>query len=417
MSRSLARIFIIMLIAICGLAQTLHAEPVIKLPLDGYYRPGKFFPVSVTSDQPVNVRIDVEDGVSSRGSGTNLTLPVMLLSNTSRSLRVIIDGKPTDLPIRPLGENERLAIAGSSKLFARASSLFPGQLVVSAVVPMDRIGPLNEAYESADVVLWQGLDESAVFAKGFESISAGGPVLAVPGDEPATPWKNFQRRGGWSVIDLPTRGPTDSLDNPAAYDAMSGFSAGRSPESRRGVWLGTAVFAILALGATLLGRRGVYAIIAISILWLAGGAVYLARQTPISQQQASIIVRPGDGDITQVDSWLVRTSLQKQPDEFNAGTTLTRPVFAGHANLLEMWIEVTDAGWWYHYTLPRGGKAAFVSRRWRQNAAVPTVTVGPPKSSMGSDLARQFYSRAGDVTETVVDEFPDSDIVFVHPKR
>lgn len=396
--RHLFAVFVF-LIAVLPIAAV--AEPIISLPLDGYYRPGKFFPVRITVDQPVDVRIDSPNGIGARGHGTSLTLPVMLLSTNARSIAIQINGKTTDLPVRSLEGNQQLVLTTLPAQVDRPFMLDPSKQPVVAAISPERLSDITAADESADVLLVSAAEFGKLSDAIVRKLLAAGITVAVnAGDAPASAWP-WKRVGGWSVIDVPVRGPTTSTDDASVYEAAADFTFARTPAVRRTVFLSATLFSILALASTLLGRRSSYATGAITIIAIAAGLFYAARQTAVAERSAAVYV-PGTF-MAQRDEWTFRTRSVLGQDEWKSVGDMDRPIFAGQADSLSMWTEPSDAGPVFHYTLRPRQKVAFVRRVFipplADNGTGWTLGWEAAEPSNFDKLIREFYVRPGERIE------------------
>jgi len=199
------------LLILMTFASTAIAETTVTLPLEGYYRPGKFFPVRVTSDRPIHVEITADNGIGSRGTGEDLTMPVMLLSDNNRSIQLSIDGISRSINVRSLEAQQRLVMIASPDLADGARSLFPDSNLVYVNVPREGVTSLSVAYESVDALLlreqdWAGwLAESSWMSLIRDKLIAFGVTVAVKTASPAEWELAWQKRGDWSVLDSQMR--------------------------------------------------------------------------------------------------------------------------------------------------------------------------------------------------------------------
>jgi len=167
------------------------------------------------------------------------------------------------------------------------------------------------------------------------------------------------------------------------------------------VFLGLTMFAIAVLATTLLGRRAIVAMGAVSVIALIGGLVFAARQPSITGRTVAIHM-PG-GVMDQRDEWTFRTTAESGPDEWKSAGDMDRPIFAGQADDLEMWTELSGDGPVFHYKLQRGQKIAFVRRVFippmKSNDAAQNFgwTIAEPSSF--DSLIRKFYLKPGERIE------------------
>lgn len=320
-----------------------HAEPVISLPLDGYYRPGKFFPVKIESDRDVIVRVDA-DGISCTGHGRAMVLPVMSVSRVPGMVKVTIDGKTSELAIRPLEPGQRLIAyaAGVDRPTTRSADV---EVTVS-------VGEWTQAYESADQI---------VTSKGVFNVD-------------------------------PPRGPTSSLDSAAAYDIAGALTPGRSLVQRRNVWLFAALFAIVAVGLSLARWRFTAVTLAVvAIGWVIGSGAYYASR-PAVTSFAGQIAFP---DQTLEHVWVFRTAVTETEDSFNV-QGFVRPLLT--SSPIKMWIQWNAKDWTFHYTLPAGGKMGVVYSPAGAASFSPAEDVD---TEIFRDIAKRYYVRTGETVRDV----------------
>lgn len=368
------------LLVLC-LAGIARADPVVTLPLDGYYRPGKFFPIRVESDRAVDVQVQLPGGISSRARGTSLVLPAMSLSRTPGSVRVMVDHLPTDLPIRPLEANQRLII----RLGDARPVTWGDTQTVSVLLPSVRSADLSQWYESADAIAVDvptggSIDPSAVAAAQASGLRV---ILneTIPPDSPVRP-----------------RGPVDSLDDPRPYEVP--FIASRPHTVRVATWLILALFAIATLGTALLRWRYAWlGIVLVSAGWVGWGAFRSATVSPITEKRVEVTF--DEAGRTWTDQWTILTTLNETPFTHFQQALIHRPVFAGQAGAMNLTLEQKRDGWQYTGKLPRGGTIAFVSRwpgtRYLQASNESPVPTAAQSRGLFADMVKSYYLRRGDV--------------------
>lgn len=344
------------------LAAAAFAEPVVTLPLDGYYRPGRFFPVKIESDREVTVEVTA-DGVSARGRGRSLVLPAMSLSRVPGVVKVAIDGRAAEWPIRPVE---------------------PGQKLLAAVGAR----PAGTSHEGE---VWVVLDEAPSPAElhAFDSLDAFVPVAETSAQ---------------------VRGPATSLDAGAAYDAASALRPERSVATRRMVWLSLAAFAIVAVAASLFrGRYTAAGVVAVGVLGTIGAAVAYARM-PAVTTRAGWIILERNGEQVDAHHWTFLTAGVRTEDSLLADPlSRPRPLFAGNAASLKVRIEPEGSLWRIHYTLEPNARAIFV---FRGQGPQQAGYAEPSHTPVMLDIARRYYQRPGDVLEPT-DSEPLAEVVIV----
>lgn len=384
------RLAILFLLIVAG---TAVAEPKLSLPLDGYYRPGKFFPVQVETDTAINVRIDVAAGVGSRlkVQTESFSVPAMFLSTAPRSVRVLVDDRPFDLPVRPLEPTQSLVLTTLSPDRLKSLPLPADRVSIVVQLPPERLAQLGTAYESADAVLLRPEDLETLRDNTLQELAACGTTVAVAApvvEKSALPWRTV---GQWSVLDLPVRGPTNSLEGSAAYEAVATLTAARTPAQRRTIWLGMAMFSIAALATAMLRRRGIVALAGVTAVASIAVAVYAWRQSPVSQDWFFAMIPAGRW--TQLEDWTFCTSLSETEHVQGMSLRTSRPIFAGQGESVNAWIETKgwNQAWNYHVTLKPGVKMAFVDREFVPPP--PAQPMEPANPSAYRDTVMKMYQQ------------------------
>lgn len=354
------------LLVLLGLTAIVHAEPVVTLPLDGYYRPGKFFPVKIESDREVTVEVKA-DAVSSRGHGRSLVLPAMSLSRVASVVTVIVDGKPTELPIHPLETDQPLWLQLGDAPLDRPAA---GKFVV--VNTPGNVRGLSMAFESADFI--QIAPEQLQYLRDTPLMLSG---------------TTFVEEG--NLIEPEIRGPMTSLEDPRAYTVP--VVPGRDLPTRQATWLLLALFSIGVLALALWRWRFSWAAIGVcSLAAVAFGAYRWNTTSPVTTATTEVTY-PGRGYFYQ-DRWTFLSSLEDTTQSFYVvNTEIVRPIFAGQAEQLGMVIEPTVGGWQYQFHLSRGSSVAMMGR------GVVQLDLLPADDLPGGEfrnLMRMSYQRAGE---------------------
>jgi hypothetical protein len=328
------KLFVAML-AMCWLAFPCAAEVQLSLPLEGYYRPGRYMPVrlvvrgegsgplKLTAEGAVPVWLDV----GSTGNAIDVTVPLLVVRAPLGPLSWSLpNGRSGRLEARltPLGEEDRL-VAHSGTDAADAASLFPGKTIVP--IALDLAAPLQAPRA---VMAWEVLDGLVVDrAPGNHQVSfltVGGTAVVVrSATAPEPGWLQWQWVGKTWVMFQPPAGPRGVVV-PAAYDAASGWNPGRPPHLRRQALLLAAVFAIVVVGLTLWrSRLAVAAVVALSVVATGALVFWTARQSTVEGAGGTVLVRRGG--LFQGDEWVYFKSLAPAAAEFPcyAGT---KPIFS-----------------------------------------------------------------------------------------
>lgn len=237
-----ATAFLLLLIGVSASAQT--------LPLDGYFRPGNYMPVSIHGlPPPVTL---VADGAVMTEIHTQEKLAAFLpILASATEIRV----KNVTLPLRAMKDNERLvgfALVDPKKTL----QLFPGKAVIP--VALDPSNPVPEP-----VYAWDSLDAIAISSDGYanlkpaviEELLACNVTIAVQSIRaPDTTFPWMQEGDFWLLrADFP--GPTGAEMGEQFYLPLANFTPYRSGAAR---WMLVALalcFSLVVLMVCLLPRR------------------------------------------------------------------------------------------------------------------------------------------------------------------
>jgi hypothetical protein len=217
------------------------------LPLNGYYRLGRYMPVRFaagTAELHLTADGAVETVVADPAGG----IAPCFLSRTP----------PPDAPmansLRALRPNEKLiglaADAGS------AAQLFPGATIVT--VPLDPVHPLPgppAAWQSLDAVILSAAAAAELSDTRINVLLSGGTTLAVPAVEkqpPETTWPWRLENGFWI---LHAAQPLDAEASDEDFAPASGWTPGRSAHDRAQVMLMGVSWAIVVLLIAVIPQR------------------------------------------------------------------------------------------------------------------------------------------------------------------
>src|SRR2546423_3524135 len=123
----------ILALLLCSAAAHATENAKISLPLDGYYRTGRYTAIAIDAPPAQQLNIDA-DGIlplriAAAGQRVSGVFPLLILSTPGERLRVNVDGAITETPVtwRALNENDRLVGMINSPDQAIAQRLFPGK--------------------------------------------------------------------------------------------------------------------------------------------------------------------------------------------------------------------------------------------------------------------------------------------------
>lgn len=181
-----------------------------------------------------------------------------------------------------------------------ADSLFAGDTVVTRVETVVAADPL----QSVDAVIF-GPTRTAAATSLTPSLLANGTTVAVMAPHrPDGPWPWKQMKDGW-VARYDVVGPSRLTDS-SIYDAVSLGPVGRPPAMRRQIVLLALLFALAAVGATLLRRRAVWAVVAVSVISTVGIVAWGQSQPTVVVNRVNIVITTGG--IEQLDEWMFQRS-------------------------------------------------------------------------------------------------------------
>ena len=325
--RGVWNLLLVLVVLGCSVTSTLAAAPfAVTLPLEGYFRPGRYMPVHVTAAAPddrndgltITANQSVWTFLASEGGKLDTVVPLMPMSAQVPGVSVkwmIYHGTDIDLPLHPLADNQRLVGFAGAEIGAADALNMARQLDGQSqwfAEPLDSSQPvagIAECWETLDVMVLDGPTFGRIEASKMSSLVAAGVTLLVQSPRPPDaewPWRPAM--SGWWMLRYAPAGPQSATYSPEAYTAVSYFPGGLVKSERwQLVIYGVAIEAAILL-LVLIGRRR------LGILWavvLGGGflgaAVYLGSWQRLSRMiQGSIeVVGP---HITQNDVWAFETS-------------------------------------------------------------------------------------------------------------
>ena len=364
----------------------------VSLPLDGYYRPGRYFPVRVELPRSDNFII-YADGAIRTVIGKQRTLPLLVpvLSTGAALGPVHIGNRVASSKPQPLETHDSLVgVAGGVETEIVARAMFPGTKIV--IVHLDPADPLP-----GPPIAWQSLD-GIVLAERWPGglnlehlpqwLSGGMTVGVAAGDAPdhKLPWRPIS--GGWVL--LPNlAGPLGCDGNEDAYAPSMTWHPDLRVDARWRI-VGWAMVIILALLlATLLPRRVNYGMFGAVAIF---GIVLPARPTESFRATGEIEVARSGWE--QRDRWTYFAGPPKRTMQIDVEEGW--PIFHDPAQAARLNCSLTSDGLQttMQFTLPADNRLAFMQREIRPAASVTAGTIDD-RSPM-SRLARLLYRDAGE---------------------
>ena len=352
----------------------------VSLPLEGYYRPGKYMPVRiVTTGEQSPVMLQAAGAVTTRFEPTanaDAIVPWLMVSDSPTGLRwrSQSDAAQTVQPsLRPLNEGDRLvACAGADT--NTAGVLFPGRNVIPISLDVSR--PLLEpaqAWQSLDGVVLSGSAAARLTRKQIQTLLAGGTAIGIASPEKPDPYWPWRQSGQLWVL-RPLSATTFGI-NADAYSPTYDWDRGWPAAFRGQIVFAGALFCILfTAGGLWRSRRVIWALIGLSALAIGLLAGWSARQSPVLEKSVENSVR-GNG-LVQTERWSFRSPLRASTFGVPVpGAGLIGPVFASGRQLAETSVQL-DCG-------PVGTPERFgVHLERGQSLAFVTRTVGPERSGV-----------------------------------
>jgi hypothetical protein len=302
-----------------------RADITLSLPLEGYYRPGKYMPVQFSGSgagqlaigDPANVQTFIPLAENARGIA-----PAILLEPAS-NLPWHNGDLGGALPLKLLSPQQRL-IGFTTPDPTSAQTLFPDRdLIPVRLDPANLLPGPVAAWGILDALL---LDSSARLTREQISILlAGGTTIAIRSSEPPDKDWPWEKRGDLQILHLDLAGPRWGGENIFPFDPVAGWQADWPASFRRRIFLYAVIFSILAAGASLIRLKysglivvagSILAVILLAIWWHGRSAV-LEKSAMVS------IVSP---TLTQTDAWSCRASASPA-DASTPWDVLTWPFF------------------------------------------------------------------------------------------
>jgi hypothetical protein len=362
----------------------------VTLPLEGYTRPGRFFPVKLDgpdADRPLEF--------SSDGC-----LPAALDPSTAvdRIVPILTTASPGELrwpggsiALRSLAENERLIACSTDEA---DKSLFPNdRQIVIRLDPADLLPGPAVAWESLDALQLDSAQFQRLTDDQRSSLLAAGVTLAARGKIPDHRWP-WRFNGSLWILSATATRPTGELIDDHVYAPTYGWSPGWSPQIR-GQVMGVATLLILLTAGILLVRRNrTTAASAIILCLLTAAAVAGWRHSLGNIDRAGGDILIADHGLLQRDSWVYQRA-KSASIETVPWTGNTHPIFASVTAMTQadMRLHITsnnELSFIYH-AIP-GHTLAFV-RSEIQPGPIP-ATINAHQSPM-QEAARAAYLSAG----------------------
>ena len=368
------------------------AQSTAALPLDGWYRTGRYMPVRI--EAPATITVTANGAVPTEwhsSSTASAIIPILMFATDVRQLRIDGSPLPGDPPLRPLSSHQQLvAVAGSGDRLA--TKLFPGESIVTVHLdPLDPLPGAELAWQTLDALIVDGPWPGAFDVRKLPGLLAGGTEIAVRStDRPddALPWESID--GGW-VLRPPIAGPLGCDGSDAAYLPWSAWHPDLPFSVRLQVVLAGVLFSLAVLACLLLPRAfSLPAIAAATLCAIIAIGYWQSRSPKIFRAQGNVVVE--GQPLHQTDRWQFLTSRQSAVGEMDC-TGESWPVFADSSQPvhLNMCLNWNGGAGRFTFQLPAEGKLAFILRSIRPGQPhSPPIAPGDQESPMAG-IARALY--------------------------
>jgi hypothetical protein len=243
----------------------------ISLPLKGYFHPGRAMPVQwdiSSANSGGTIQLSATGAISSRVQSAGYPhgiFPWLVVDRNVRDIRwhLLGDSGQDFASLHPLEDSDCLA-ASTLDNDSAAGALFPGRRLVLLHLTNGVEGPPT-AWETLDALLLtpDALAKTSISARA-DLFAAGVELAAIQPTRPDAilPWR---RDGQWWIASSNLPGPA-SVDSDA-YAPTFGWTAGRSADFRRHIFLLGTIYCLVIAGLALWRSRWMpAAIVAASIL-------------------------------------------------------------------------------------------------------------------------------------------------------
>ncbi len=310
---------------VCSLAR---ADVKISFPLDGYCRVGRYAGVTIDLPPAKQIKLRGEGIVSleidAGGEAVHGNYPLLVLDRPGNLLTATADGSTTSVPIalRPLADNERLVGVIGAVTDDRTKELFPGKTIVPVRLDATKaFGGAPAVFDALDAVIAD--QPTTIDDQIIRHLLPAGAIFTVrstAAPDKTWPWA---REGDWWTLRYDALGPTSTFGE-SVYGSIASIPSGALRLTRVMVVLLAILFAILALGASLLPRVALWPVMVVVVASAFWTFHRFDQQLPALREAEGGIVTLTPA-FRQTDSWTFQTSVRPThgPGSFNA---LTRPM-------------------------------------------------------------------------------------------
>lgn len=388
----------------CLLASTAGGS--VTLPLQGYCRPGRYFPIQVDGGDAAMPQFFSADGC----------LPTLVQAGLPhrRVVPMLVTGFPTTLKGNRTGRDSMLlrvpkdderVIATTTADVSAAAPLFSGSRIIAIRLdPTDPLPGPPAAWETLDAVLLDAAEFSRIPDEERSALLAGGVKLICTGDvAPDARWPWQHKENAW-VLSFALAGPVGETVNEDAYAPTYAWNPGWR-NAVRGQVMGAAILLVLITIALLLRPNRWTLISAIFLMLVASIGIAAWRQSLGNITRAGGDVVVARAGLLQRDAWVYERSRESSTQSV-AWNNWTHPMFSSDDALRNsaMKLVVTAQGeLQFSHDAITGHTMAFVRREiWPGEMPVSSMPVRSPML----ELAKSVYLGAG---EKIAGESPGSD--------
>jgi hypothetical protein len=361
------------LIALTAFCASLQAA--VSLPLEGYCKPGRYFPILVDGpDTAASIDFAADGCVSSSTSpsATGQIVVPMLVTGNPR----LLHWPGGSIPLRSLREDERL-IAGVTDQLDTAEAVFPGKRLLPIHLDSAQFlpGP-PAAWETLDGIVLDAAFMSRLTDSQRSALLSGGVKLICPGDSPPDtrwPWRKVD--AAW-VLAWPPAGPIGQVIDPNAYAPTFAWTPGLSTALRAQV-IGAGVLLMLLILALMLRPNRITFTASVALCVVSTAAIIGWRNSLGSVDRAGGDIVISSSGLLQRDAYVYHRATETASQTVQ-WTGWTHPLLASPSSLRDLDLRLlvsSDNGLSFSCRAIAGRTMAFV-RREVQPGLLPALSPG-----------------------------------------
>jgi hypothetical protein len=399
------------LLLVLFLITPLRADITLDLPLEGYYRPGRYLPVrysassaaalTISGPGVLPTRIDLSSGPA-RGIA-----PVLPLESALRQLHAQVDGQPPSpiaTTLRALSPDQAL-IGFTGPDPSALGQLFPDKtLIPIRLTPADLLAASPVAWETLDALVLDAATAVQLKQETLAALAASGVILAAQADAaPDSQWP-WRQVGPYWILHYQPAGPMISTAYPILFDPVQGWQADWPVAFRHRVLLYALIFSILMLGLVVIRPRftPVLAVL-LSAATVVSLALWWRGRAAVLQREGDIVIL--SNRLRQTDTWTYIASATPASASLPCSAAM-RPLFEQPADrqTTGLLLRCASDGQPLSFTwrcVP-GVKLAFLSRSITPWTAGPGA-LEPAEGNPLALLARRVYLAPG---SRILGQFP-----------